>query len=153
MRLIYLLIKKITNLIQRFRVIRWRYVWLAYWRLWFVILKIKLTSVKWLKNEVSFTQKTPAPTLTYLKVALDLHESVRLAARLHFKSVGCLPKSIVLKKMMAELGMAAKVYIGVAKLDKGIASHAWVELDGQMICEPEEVATSFNRLSVKGDVL
>lgn len=80
-------------------------------------------------------------------MALPMYESVRLAARLHVLSMACLPKSIVLADMLCVRGAKASVRIGVGKTGTQLASHAWVEIDGVMIGEPESVSTSFAQIN------
>lgn len=143
------MIENKIKLIQRLSVYQLHSVWGAYWRLWVCMLRIKLTSPKWLKREVSFNYTKYAQTTTSSSIAIELHEAIRLAARLHFMSATCLPKSLVLVKMLAKQGLSAKVFIGVAKSDEGIASHAWVEMDGQLIGEPEEIPVTFQ--VIEGD--
>ena len=45
--------------------------------------------------------------------------------------------------MLEQRGETALVRIGVAKTKQGIASHAWVELDGIMVAEAEKCKWGF----------
>lgn len=76
-----------------------------------------------------------------------MHESVRLAARLHFFAAACLPRSIVLADMLRARGFNAAVLLGVTKVDTRLASHAWVEVNGVMVAEPENVELDFRRVN------
>lgn len=94
---------------------------------------------------------TPPPTAidqhglsdTLKQRSEQMHEAVRLAARLHFGQTACLPKSIVLASM---LGDKAVVRVGVRKAQEmtesasnRLASHAWVEYHGIAVSEPQRV--------------
>ena len=80
-------------------------------------------------------------------LAAKMHEAVRLAARLHFYRAECLPKSVVLADMLTKRGLNAVVAIGVNKKGDSLTSHAWVELDGLMIGEPESIRQDFTSLT------
>lgn len=87
-------------------------------------------------------------TSSAMAMALSLHAAIKLAARLHFMTAACLPRSLVLVQMLEQRGETALVRIGVAKTKQGIASHAWVELDGIMVAEAENVSGDFTLLGV-----
>lgn len=82
--------------------------------------------------------------------ALELYEAVRLAARAHPIKADCLPKSLVLVRMLEARGFKAQVALGVAKNQSELASHAWVEIFSagawSMVGEPESVTAEFSRL-------
>jgi len=80
-------------------------------------------------------------------LSLEVHESVRLASRLHFLPADCLARSIALAGMLQCQSYEAKVFLGVKKGQNSFASHAWVELDGTMLGEPESVKSDFTALS------
>lgn len=134
----------------------WYWCFVAYWRLLIVSIQLRLNSFDWLKNQVSINQRGAdlnnfeSVVLVNDSRLLALHEAIRLAARLHFFAVDCLPKSLVLRLMLTKQAYNSRVVIGVAKSNNGIASHAWVEVqvDGQyaMLGEPEQVNREFSRL-------
>ncbi len=129
---------------------QWWWLWSAYWRLWPVLLRIKFRQGEWLRRKISLNDARRLnlePPPERHTDAVRLHESIRLAARLHFLKADCLPKSIVLADMLVRRSQSAKVFIGVIKTKAGIASHAWVELDGVMLAEPESVESDFTVLS------
>lgn len=89
-----------------------------------------------------------------LAIAEQIKEAVRLAARCHFWRTACLPQSLVLAELLQQRGLAAAVKLGVQKPagDSGaLASHAWVEVDGVLVGEPESVAEDFSQLSSLSD--
>ena len=154
---------------------RRQYYWLflAYWRLWVVQIKLKFAGSTWLAQQLHFSQgddKACEETQAAAKisdgqvaVAKQMHEAVRLAARCHFWQAACLPRSIVLADMLnagygncgqnatnaVHLGKPARVRVGVQQVltDKPhFASHAWVELRGQMVAEPASLTGQFHKV-------
>ena len=77
------------------------------------------------------------------ETAIQMHQSIRLAARFHFIPARCLARSIVLTDMLIVRGLNAKLVIGVTKKGGVFASHAWVELDGAAVAEPESIQQNF----------
>ncbi len=121
-------------------------------RLFLIRIRVRFMAPDWLNKKIQFSEKK-----MYQSMAADrgipnsviaMHESVRLAARLQPGRVECLPRSLALADMLQTRGMSGKVVIGVAKQGDQFASHAWVELDGSMVAEPEHVAIGFNRLNL-----
>jgi len=82
----------------------------------------------------------------HFQYAVQLYEIIRLAARCQYRQSACLPKSIVLYEMLQSKGYAVQLKIGVNKTAQRLYSHAWVEFDGKMISEPEQVAQQFTDL-------
>lgn len=61
---------------------------------------------------------------------------VAVAARLGLRRPTCLPRSIVLQRLLARRGVAAELRLGVAT-DGAFAAHAWVEVDGRAVGEAD----------------
>lgn len=55
----------------------------------------------------------------------------------------CLSKSIALRWLLRRKGIHAPLRIGARKAGNGLEAHAWVELDGQIINDSEEVRESY----------
>lgn len=134
------------NSFQQLSIRQWGWLWRAYWRLWPVLLRIKFKllfgDTNWLEKKLMIAQNQ-AKNGVADSVAVGMHESVRLAARLHFLGAECLPKSIVLADMLCARGLSAIVVIGVSKKNAVLNSHAWVELNGLMVAEPASVQQDF----------
>ncbi|MBL4674450.1 MAG: lasso peptide biosynthesis B2 protein [Arenicella sp.] len=126
------------------------WLWCAYWRLWPVLLRIKFKQFfndnRWLALKLTVVQSRPTNRIADSSLAAQMHESVRLAARLQFLVAECLPKSIVLVEMLIARGVQASVVIGVSKKGGQFSSHAWVEVDGKMVAEPESVRDDFTQI-------
>lgn len=58
----------------------------------------------------------------------------------------CLARSLVLQRLLARQGIAAEVRIGVRKDAGTLAAHAWVEVAGRPLGEPEEIPRRFATL-------
>lgn len=139
-----------VNIFQRLSLRQWGWLIIAYWRLWPVLLRIKFkqffANTAWFRKKVAILPNMETETVFESQLAQQMHESIRLAARLHFFRAECLPKSIVLADMLSARGLAANVVIGVSKKNSNFSSHAWVEIDGQMVSEPESIKTDFTPL-------
>ena len=58
----------------------------------------------------------------------------------------CLPRALALQRMLARRGIVAALRIGVRKEAATLAAHAWVEVDGRAVGEPEAIEESFRAL-------
>ena len=135
---------------QKLSTRQWCWLWVAYWRLWAALIRIKFKQLfggmDWLAKKITVSGAQVKNGASNSTLGLEMHESVRLAARLHFYHVECLPKSIVLADMLRERNMDALLVIGVNKDGKALSSHAWVELDGMVIAEPDSIHQDFTAL-------
>ena len=68
---------------------------------------------------------------------------VGVAARAGFTRHTCLPRSLVLQRFLVQRGLPAVLRIGVRREGGQIAGHAWVEVAGQPVGEPEDVEARF----------
>ncbi len=59
---------------------------------------------------------------------------------------GCLPRSLVLERCLQRAGAPAELRIGVRLEEGRFDAHAWVEVDGAPVGEPEGVELRFARL-------
>jgi hypothetical protein len=69
--------------------------------------------------------------------------AVASAAAHHLWRMTCLPRALVLWRMLAARGVAARVRIGVRRESGTIRAHAWVEAGGRPLAEPERVDERF----------
>ena len=68
---------------------------------------------------------------------------VRAAAGTHLMPMRCLERSLTLQRILRRRGVAADFRIGVEKQGESIGAHAWLEVDGKPIAEPETVSERF----------
>ena len=85
----------------------------------------------------------PAETLAW---AWRRQRLVSVAARLHLLSMTCLPRALALRWMASRRGIPAQLRIGINKSSKGVLAHAWVDIQGEMVGEPEDIAERFEIL-------
>lgn len=72
---------------------------------------------------------------------------IEIAARHHVFHARCLHRSLVLHQWLRGRGLPSALKIGVRKTDDGIAAHAWVELDGEVVNDQPERVEGFVALS------
>jgi hypothetical protein len=70
--------------------------------------------------------------------------AVRRACRYYPKSPACLQRSIALTSMLRKRGIAADLQIGVKQ--SPFQSHAWVEVDGRVVNDVQEVREMYEPL-------
>ena len=80
-----------------------------------------------------------------LDTAERMAESVRVAARLLPSHPACLPRSLVLYRMLRARGIRSDLMIGVTKgeVPRTLSSHAWVEIASRAVAEPTEPSKNF----------
>lgn len=66
-----------------------------------------------------------------------------MAARAGFLRHTCLPRSLTLLRLLRKRGTPAVLRIGVRRQGEGVAGHAWVEVAGEVVGEPEGIAERF----------
>ena len=74
------------------------------------------------------------------------------AAAHHLAPMTCLPRALALRKMLAQRGIPSALRIGVRKEAATIAAHAWVEVEGRAVGEPEAIAERFLPFVLGGTV-
>lgn len=117
----------------------WRRAW---WRLLRADLALRLRPARTLERalaaEGSGRDEGAEP------LAADrLAELVGSAAAHHLWSMGCLPRSIALRRLLADRGVAARLRVGVRKEGAELLAHAWVESAGRVVGEAEPVEARF----------
>ena len=87
-------------------------------------------------------QASTPPLAAWRRRALALRRVSRFIPGAH-----CLARALALRWWMRRSGLEAVVVIGVRRTADGIASHAWVELEGIPIDESEAVIRNFQVIS------
>lgn len=119
--------------------------WLALF--WFYVA-IRVSNFETLNHSPNL--KANSTVTLSLSLAHNLQRLVYLASRLHLLPMTCLPRTFALRRMLIWRGIPAKVQIGVTKGEQGIHAHAWLEVDGQQVGEPEDVTERFQRFDFGG---
>jgi len=148
--------------------------WLAVLESWWVLLFFYF-SLRWSSFE-RLSRSTPSYydeiSLSHASQWDSLQRLaylVSLASRLHFLPMTCLVRALTLRWILGRRGIQSRLCIGANKrsttsevvlgtvpvlfggpVDKslnGIHAHAWVEVQGQVIGEPENIAGKFQLLA------
>jgi hypothetical protein len=88
----------------------------------------------------------PAPTGTDLFAARSLARIVHGAAPWSPLPANCLPRALVLCRLLKRRGLQAELRLGVGKPEGQFAAHAWVEHAGRALAEPESNGQLFAAL-------
>ena len=64
----------------------------------------------------------------------------------HLYPMTCLRRALTLQRLLAERGVSTELKIGARKDNGQLKAHAWLEYQGQIIGEPEEIIERFNIL-------
>jgi len=76
-----------------------------------------------------------------------LAQLVATASRHHLVSSHCLQRALVLEALLGEHGQPAELRIGVRRSKGSLEAHAWVEISGQPLAEPETIGERFFTLT------
>jgi hypothetical protein len=80
-----------------------------------------------------------------------LQRVVSMAARLHLPSMTCLPRALALRWKLSRDGIPSQLRIGMNKNALGMSAHAWVEVAGEAIGEPDDIPERFKILESPGE--
>jgi hypothetical protein len=108
-------------------------------------------ALRWFKLDQleEFTQ----PAFENVPVSVDAldwarhrQKMVSLAARLHLLSMTCLPRALTLRWILSKRAIPSHLRIGMSKFSTGMFAHAWVEVAGENLGEPEDITDKFQIL-------
>ena len=74
---------------------------------------------------------------------------VEAASRNHLYPMTCLRRALALQWMLARRGIIAELRIGVQRQAKTLQAHAWLELGGVPISDPETITERFTTLTAQ----
>ncbi|MGB8212675.1 MAG: lasso peptide biosynthesis B2 protein [Anaerolineales bacterium] len=143
--------KSFRHRLQTARQLTWR-DWLGLAQAWWILLAF-YWMVRWLSLErlEALTRLAPGGTAAALPDALawarQRQKWISLAARLHPLPMTCLPRAIGLRWLLSRRRIAASLRIGMSKTATGMIAHAWVEVAGEAIGEPEDLPAHFTVLA------
>jgi hypothetical protein len=92
---------------------------------------------------VSGTDSGRKRCLTPLARAEEVVRRIEAAATAGPLPVGCLPRALAVRTILAREGIDAAVRIGVRREGPSLKAHAWVEHDRAPVLEPEGVVAGF----------
>ncbi len=117
----------------------------AWWRLLAAALRLRLAPRRTVTRALL---ETAAPEERYERggTVPGVACAVSRAAAHHLTAMTCLPRALALQRMLAKRGILSALRIGVRKDlggGSGIAAHAWVEVAGRAVGEPEAIEERF----------
>ena len=119
-----------------------------------VALRLRVAGVQatacWLDRRSTATTRRkhePAAAGAAAARARELAGVVRLAA-VFVPDATCLRRALVLRHLLRRQGIAAEAKIGARPEPDGLAFHAWVEVDGEVVSEPGRRVEGFVPLDV-----
>jgi hypothetical protein len=97
-------------------------------------------SRRW-KEHASRAPEQTINTITHMKKILSL------ARRNHLYPMTCLRYALALQTLLCQLGIQSDLRFGVIKEGDDLNAHAWLEMDGTPISEPERITSRFSPLN------
>lgn len=92
-----------------------------------------------LQRRVQFHSRETGTGLRSHEEVRALCRMVRAALRYSFAQFSCLEESLTLWYLLRKRGIPACLRIGVRKENESFEAHAWVELCGEALNQPEEL--------------
>jgi hypothetical protein len=114
----------------------------AWWRLAGVALRLRISPRRAIASALTEGAASRLRATDGETISASTRAVARAAAH-HLVPMTCLPRALALQRMLARRGIASRVAIGVRKESGRIAAHAWVEIGGQPVGEPEAIAQRF----------
>ncbi len=119
----------------------------AWWSLWAISFSLWRKSLKHVEDSTHEMSSKPAFTANSANLARHLRDLIGYASRLHVLPMTCLVRALALQRLLARRDIPSLVRIGANKSDGNFQAHAWLEVDGQTIGEPEDIVEKFKILS------
>lgn len=132
----------------RFSIAEWSLFFQAWIWLLLFDLGLRIRPFPILQSFAARLSTRPAPSPEQTEgLILALKTAADRARRNHLYPMTCLRRSLALQKMLAQRGIAAELKIGVQKELGVLSAHAWVEVQGTPIGEPERVMDQYIALA------
>ncbi len=136
-----------VSIVRQLSLSEWLLLSEAWWVLFGFFLSLRRGSLERLKKSFHLFGEKKVDPSGGLVFAHRLQKLVFLASRLHLLSITCLVRACTLHWMLGRRGIPSRLCIGVNKSLVGINAHAWVEIMGQAIGEPEDIDDRFKVLN------
>lgn len=122
----------------------------AWWQLFLVAALLRWrareTLAAALSEAPSETAPLPAREPAPAPECQPIVRALGRAAAHHLWPMTCLPRALALRRMLARRGIPATLRIGVRRAGASLAAHAWIEVGGAAIGEPEAIEERFRPL-------
>jgi hypothetical protein len=119
----------------------------AWWTLLVSSIRLRLAPrgalARALRRSPPADSLSPMPDRAASGDTVAVAAAVASAAAHHAWTMRCLPRSLALLRMLDRRGVPAALRIGVRKRGEQVAAHAWVEVGGVALGEPEDVEKRF----------
>lgn len=102
---------------------------------------------KFLQSRIPINKAVPSEFA--ISRALKMAEVVEVAARRRLVNATCLRRSLVLWYLLRQEGIDSNLRFGVRKEATKIMGHAWVEINGSVINDDENVIKQFTRMDLE----
>jgi hypothetical protein len=119
----------------------------AWWMLGNTSRALRRVSYEHLISTIRFSPRERTNQDADLVLAKKLQRLVSMAGRLHGSRITCLGRALTLYRMLSRRGNRSRVCIGVSRIQTNMQAHAWVEMEGQAIGEPEDITERFKVLN------
>ena len=95
----------------------------------------------------------PAALSTVGLAAAEIGAATQAAlAALRPLGISCMPQAAVLRSLLCSAGFDAQIRFGVHRTADGLEAHAWVEVDGEPVNEPSDIAQRFPVLATASEL-
>ena len=111
-----------------------------------VAISLKFWGLRRTQNALARLLPTPVisqQSAERLPQVLATARMVRVAARLSTPWANCLKKSLVLWWLLRRQGISSNMRIGVRREQENFVAHAWVEYDGLVLNDTQDVRSRF----------
>lgn len=92
------------------------------------------------------TDMEKVPTAEFLH---SIHKVLNIASRRGPTNANCLPRSLVLCRVLRKYGFRSQVKVGIHNQVSNFRAHAWVEVDGRVVGENIAEFREFDGLNEK----
>ncbi len=122
-------------------------------RAWLLLLWVELGLRKFSYARVShwFTPKQPRQHTPESedpnRLIKRIWQLVDMASRNHILTITCLRRSLVAQRLLSQQGIPVELRFGVKKDGGLIQAHAWLEYQGQVIGDPEQLSKAYEPLA------
>jgi hypothetical protein len=138
--------KSKVTIARKLSIADWLLLGQAWWVLLYFFLTLRWKSLEGIEKSFQLADRKKESLSVSLAFAWRTQKLVYLASRLHLLHMVCLTRACTLHWMLCKRGMPSKLRIGMNRSQAGIHAHAWVELMGQAIGEPEDIGEQFTSL-------
>ena len=111
-----------------------------------ISLRLRLNGLAPARAAIAGNVGTPCKRPPAARVA----QLVAAAARLG--GFTCLPRALTLQRILRRHGLPADLRIGVRKVGGTLDAHAWVELHGQALMEPDRGDSAYASFEPPGEI-